>query len=45
MWWDWLIGAVFFTFYVVCLFTVCRLKFEKGHTILASLESSCRSFG
>ena len=33
-WLQWLIGAAFFAFYVVCLFTVCRLTFEKGHTIL-----------
>ena len=33
-WFDWLGGALFFAFYIVCLFTVCRLTFEKGHTVL-----------
>jgi hypothetical protein len=32
--WQWIAGVTFFAFYVVCLFTVCRLTFEKGHTIL-----------
>ena len=34
MWWEWLLGVVLFTFYIICLFTVCPLTFEKGHTIL-----------
>jgi hypothetical protein len=34
MWWEWLLGVVLFSFYIICLFTVCRLTFEKGHTIL-----------
>ena len=34
MWWEWLLGVVLFSFYIVCLFTVCRLTFEKGYTIL-----------
>jgi hypothetical protein len=33
-WWEWFVGVVLITFYIVCLFTVCRLTFEKGHTIL-----------
>ena len=28
-WWEWIVGAVLFAFYIVCLFTVCRLTFEK----------------
>jgi hypothetical protein len=33
-WWEWLVGAILFGLYVVCLFTVCRLTFQKGYGIL-----------
>ena len=32
--WKWIVGVVLFSFYIVCLFTVCRLTFEKGYSIL-----------
>ena len=31
---EWLLSAMLFTFYVVCLFTVCSLTFRKGYTVL-----------
>jgi uncharacterized membrane protein len=33
-WWEWLLWIVLFTFYIVCLFTVCALTFQKGRTWL-----------
>ena len=33
-WWEWLLWVVLFTFYIVCLFTVCMLTFQKGRTLL-----------
>lgn len=33
-WWEWLLWALLVSFYIVCLFTVCRLTFQKGHTLL-----------
>jgi hypothetical protein len=30
----WLFGALFFMMYLFCLFTVCMLTFQKGHTVL-----------
>lgn len=31
---DWIFTAIFFTFYLVCLFTVCMLTFQKGYFVL-----------
>ncbi|WIG61179.1 MAG: hypothetical protein OJF49_003927 [Ktedonobacterales bacterium] len=31
---DWIFTAIFFTFYLVCLFTVCMLTFQKGYIVL-----------
>jgi hypothetical protein len=31
---DWFFSFLLFMFYIVCLFTVCRLTFVKGYTIL-----------
>jgi hypothetical protein len=33
-WWEWFLWAMLFSFYIVCLFTVCRLTFQKGFTAL-----------
>ncbi len=33
-WWEYLLWGLLFSFYIVCLFTVCRLTFQKGHTVL-----------
>jgi hypothetical protein len=31
---EWIFGFVLFSFYITCIFTVCSLTFQKGHTIL-----------
>lgn len=33
-WLEWTLGFVLLTIYITCLFTVCRLTFMKGHTLL-----------
>src|SRR3954463_4749377 len=33
-WLAWIFGFLFFSFYVVCLFTVCGMTFQKGRTLL-----------
>ncbi len=33
-WWEWLLYVTLFSFYIMCLFTVCAMTFRKGHTIL-----------
>jgi hypothetical protein len=33
-WFEWLVGVAFFTLYIVCLFTVCVLTFQKGRVVL-----------
>ena len=33
-WWQWLLWILLFSFYIVCLFTVCSLTFAKGYTVL-----------
>ena len=33
-WWEWLLWMLLATFYIVCFFTVCRLTFQKGYTLL-----------
>ena len=31
---GWFFSAMFWVVYIVCLFTVCKLTFQKGHTLL-----------
>ncbi len=31
---EWLLSFTLFAVYIVCLFTVCRLTFVKGYTLL-----------
>ncbi len=31
---EWFLGFILFAFYITCLFTVCSLTFQKGHTML-----------
>jgi hypothetical protein len=33
-WLEWTFGVILFMLYVVCLFTVCSLTFQKGYTLL-----------
>jgi hypothetical protein len=33
-WLEWTLGIILFMFYITCLFTVCMITFQKGHTIL-----------
>jgi hypothetical protein len=34
IWLTWTFGILFFTLYIVCLFTVCLLTFRKGYILL-----------
>ena len=31
---EWIFGFVLFSLYITCIFTVCIMTFQKGHTIL-----------
>ena len=31
---EWILWIVLATFYVCCLFTVCVITFQKGHTLI-----------
>ena len=31
---EWMLSWALFMIYITCLFTVCRLTFQKGYTIL-----------
>ena len=31
---DYFFAFLFFSFYITCLFTVCSMTFQKGHTVL-----------
>ncbi len=31
---EWILSWTLFVLYITCLFTVCRLTFQKGYTIL-----------
>ena len=31
---EWILWIVLATFYVCCLFTVCLITFQKGHTLI-----------
>lgn len=33
-WWEGLLYFLLLAFYIACLFTVCRLTFQKGHKLL-----------
>ena len=33
-WLEWIFGLVLVTFYLVCLFTVCMVTFQKGYVLL-----------
>jgi hypothetical protein len=33
-WVEWMLGTILIVFYIVCLFTVCSLTFQKGRTLL-----------
>jgi hypothetical protein len=33
-WLEWTLGFILLSFYITCLFTVCAMTFQKGHTIL-----------
>jgi hypothetical protein len=37
IWLTWTFGILFFTLYIVCLFTVCLLTFRKGYILLGIL--------
>jgi hypothetical protein len=31
---EWILWSILAAFYVCCLFTVCLITFQKGHTLL-----------
>ena len=31
---EWFFGMMLFWFYIMCLFTVCRITFQKGRIVL-----------
>jgi hypothetical protein len=31
---EWVLSFILISFYITCLFTVCALTFQKGHTVL-----------
>jgi hypothetical protein len=33
-WLEWTLGILFFSLYLMCLFTVCMMTFQKGRTVL-----------
>src|SRR3954467_8082869 len=33
-WLEWVLGVLFFTLYIVCIFTVCMITFQKGRWVL-----------
>jgi hypothetical protein len=33
-WLEWTLGFILLSLYITCIFTVCSLTFQKGHTIL-----------
>ena len=33
-WLEWTLGIILFTFYIMCIFTVCSMTFQKGRTLL-----------
>jgi len=34
---EWILGVTLVSLYLVCLFTVCMVTFQKGHTTLGIL--------
>ena len=33
-WLEWTLGLMLLSFYLMCIFTVCSLTFQKGYTVL-----------
>jgi hypothetical protein len=33
-WLEWTLGIILFAFYIMCIFTVCSITFQKGRTLL-----------
>ena len=33
-WLEWTLGIILFSFYIMCIFTVCSITFQKGRTLL-----------
>ncbi len=33
-WLEWTLAFVLFSFYIMCIFTVCSMTFSKGRTLL-----------
>ena len=31
---EWFLGFILLSFYIMCIFTVCIMTFQKGHTVL-----------
>ncbi len=31
---EWMLWIILATFYIFCVFTVCMITFQKGHTLL-----------
>jgi hypothetical protein len=36
-WLEWTLGVLFFSFYILCIFTVCMITFQKGRWVLGIL--------
>lgn len=36
-WWQWVLWSLLAGFYIMCIFTVCMLTFQKGRTVLGIL--------
>ena len=36
-WLEWSLGVLFFSFYIMCIFTVCMITFQKGRWVLGIL--------
>jgi hypothetical protein len=34
---SWVFSFMFWAMYIVCIFTVCMMTFQKGHTLLGIL--------
>jgi hypothetical protein len=33
-WLEWTLGILFFSLYIMCIFTVCLMTFQKGRVVL-----------
>ena len=36
-WLEWTLGILFFSLYIMCIFTVCMITFQKGRVVLGIL--------